>query len=83
MMTEETKQDYIYRITNILHCPPGEELQLDEEKAENMPLNSDQPVFLAAGILYDTMLEMGCPEEDADLAKIAFFAMKDRVIDEV
>jgi len=48
MLTEECRQDYIYRITQILHCPPGDELHIDEDKAENIPLNSDQPMFLAA-----------------------------------
>ena len=65
LTTEEMKQDYVYRITNILHCPAGQDVQYDEEKAENMPVNSTQPIFLAAEIFYETMLEMCFEEEDA------------------
>ena len=48
-----------------------------------MPVNSTQPIFLAAEIFYETMLEMGFAEEDAQLAKIAFYAIKGQVKEEV
>ena len=65
-----------------MHCPAGEELRVDNDKAENMPLNSDQPIFLAAGIFSDTMLEMGCPDEDAELAKVAFYSLHSKLEEE-
>ena len=63
--TEEMKNDYVYRITNILHGRAGQEVQYDREMADNMPVNSTQPIFLAAEIFYETMFEMGFAEEDA------------------
>ena len=50
-------------------------MELDSDKAENMPINSDQPIFLAAGIFMDSMLEMGIPDEDAEVARVAFYAL--------
>ena len=41
-----------------------------------MPVNSDNPIFLAAGIFMETMLDVGVPEEDAEMSKIAFYALK-------
>ena len=76
MNTEEMKSDYVHRITHILNCPVGDDMQIDLDVAENMPINSDLPIFLASGILYDTLLELGFPEDDAELARIAFFAFK-------
>ena len=57
-------------------------MQIDLDMAENMPINSDLPIFLAAGIFYDTLLELGFQEEDAELARIAFFAYKPQIKEE-
>ena len=62
MNQEEVKKDYVYRITEILHCKPGDELFLDSDKVEKMPVNSDTPIFRAAEIFKETMLEVGVPE---------------------
>ena len=50
MNTEEIKSDYMHRITHILNCPGENEMQIDLDIAENMPINSDLPIFLASNI---------------------------------
>ena len=41
-----------------------------------MPINSNEPIFLAANVFMDTLLEVGYPPKDAETARTAFYALK-------
>ena len=72
---EKDKQDYIHRITQVLNCLNYDDLKLDSEKVKKMPINSGQPIFLAAEVFESTLLDMGFNEDVAEKAKIAFYAL--------
>ena len=70
------------RITKILHCQNTEELDIDRELIDNLPVNSNEPMFLAAECFRDTLIEIGVKEESADTARKAFLALKKNTMEE-
>lgn len=64
------------RITKILHSPNTEEMDIDRALLENLPVNSNEPMFLAAECFRDTLIEIGVNEESAETARRTFLALK-------
>lgn len=53
-----------------------EDFDLDYNMID-MPLNSSEPIWIAAEVFRDTMLAVGIvTEEVAEMARIAFYAMR-------
>jgi hypothetical protein len=73
-LNEQSKQNLITRVSKILASE--QELSFDQELLENLPVNSDEPQFLAAEVFRETLLSNGVDEEAADNAKKLFLAMK-------
>ena len=66
------KEDYVNRISKILLCHDFEALAMEG----SMPLNSDEPLFLAADVFKDTLLQVGVDESFTDLARQTFYTLK-------
>ena len=52
------------------------DLQVDEELFENLPVNSDEPQFLASEVFRDTLMSFGVDEDTAGNARKLFLAIK-------
>ena len=74
--SKQIHQDYATRISKVLLGTKQDDLDIDYSLLQ-MPINSDEPLFVAAEVFRDTMLEVGSVTEDvADLAKTAFYAIR-------
>ena len=49
---------------------------------ENLPINSNEPIFLAAECFRDTLMEIGLGEDSAETARRAFLTLKKGSIEE-
>ena len=70
------KQDYAIRITKLLLCNNEGALNFDQSVLESMPVNSSEPLFLAAEVFRDTLLEVGICEAVAERTRAAFYALR-------
>ena len=70
------KQDYAIRITKLLLTNNERELNFDQSVLENIPVNSNEPLFLAAEVFRDTLLEVGIDEAVAERTRAAFYALR-------
>ena len=50
----------------ILDQNSEKEVKIDEQKIRNIPVNSTDPLFLAAEVFRETLLEVGVSAETAD-----------------
>ena len=78
----DTRQEIIWRISKILHCQNTEELSLDKATLEDMPVNSNEPMFIAAECFRDTLIGIGVLEEPAEAARRAFLALQKNNLEE-
>ena len=69
---DDMQQEYVHRITKILLCSQMDELVMDPARM-NIPINSSEPIFLAAEVFKDTLMSVGVNEDQAKMAKIAFY----------
>lgn len=74
LTSEFARQQLIARVSKILDTET--ELQIDEELLNNMPVNSEDPQFLASEVFRDTLLGFGVDEETANNARKTFLAIK-------
>ena len=72
----EAKQELVNRITRILHCQNTEDLEIDRMQLDNLPYNSDDPMFLAADCFHDSLIEIGVNQDSAETARKAFLSLK-------
>ena len=82
-LQEQMRQDFVNRISKILLTPHIDSLQLDNQNLSKMPVNSDEPLFVAAEVFKDTLLGVGVSGEVTNLAKIAFYTMQTNAQEEV
>ena len=73
---EEYHQEYCKRISKILLSASMDDLSMDQDLLGNMPVNSDEPRFIAAEVFADTMLEVGMGEDISQMARTAFYCLK-------
>ena len=59
------KQDFVARITKILLSSDNTDLPVDEDLIYSMPANSNSPIFLAANLFMDVLLECGVQDDQA------------------
>lgn len=78
----EARQELIARVTKILHCQNSEELEVDRAVLESLPVNSDDPMFLAGECLRDTLIGIGVNEESAETARRTFLALRKNTMEE-
>ncbi len=78
---QEARQDLVNRITKILHSQNTEEMDIDRSMLENLPVNSDEPMFLAAECFRETLIEIGVNEESAETARRTFLALKKNTLE--
>ena len=55
-----------------------EELDIDESIFENLHTEYDDPMFLAAEILKETLLNIGMDEESGEVARKTFLCLKNQ-----
>ena len=79
---QEARQELVARITKILHCQNTDELDIDRNLLENLPVNSDDPMFIAAECLRDTLIGIGVNEESAETARRTLLALKKNTMEE-
>lgn len=73
---KDRQSHYAVRISKILLGSNQEDLDIDFALLD-MPINSSDPLFVAAEIFRDTMLEVGnVTEAVAEMARSAFYAMR-------
>ena len=70
------KQDFAIRITKLLLRNEESDLNFDQNVLENMPLNSNDPLFLAAEVFRDTLQDVGIDEAVAERTRAAFYALR-------
>ena len=51
-------------------------MDIDRALLENLPVNSNEPMFLAAECFRDTLIEIGVNEDRAETARRTFLALK-------
>lgn len=56
-------------------------MDIDRNILENLPINSDDPMFLAAECFRDTLIEIGVNEESAETARRTFLALKKNTLE--
>ena len=64
------------RITKILDCQNTGDLDIDRVMLDNLPINSNEPMFIAAECFKETLMEIGLQEESAETARRAFLTLK-------
>ena len=65
-----------------MHCQSTEELDIDKSMLDNLPVNSNEPMFLAAECFRDSLIEIGVNEYSAETARKAFLTLKKNSMDE-
>lgn len=60
----------------ILENQNDQDVVIDEQKMKNIPVNSKEPLFLAAEVFRDTLIELGISHETAEMARKTFYAFK-------
>ena len=56
-------------------------MDIDRTLLDNLPVNSDEPMFLAAECFRDTLIEIGVNEESAETARRTFLALKNNTLE--
>ncbi len=79
---ENNKQNLLSRVSKLIAAQSTGELSIDEEIMNNIPINSDDPYFLASEVFRDTLLGFGVDEDGANNAKNLFLAIKKDKIEE-
>ena len=64
------------RITKILDCQNTGDLDIDRVMLDNLPINSNEPMFIAAECFKETLMEIGLGEDSAETARRAFLTLK-------
>ena len=62
------------KVAKILHCTNIEELKIGSEELDSMQFNYNDPLFIAANIFKETLLDVDMTEEGAELARKAFLS---------
>ena len=57
-------------------------MDIDKYKLANMPINTNEPMFLVAECFKDTLIEIGLDEDSAETARRAFYTLKKDPIEE-
>ena len=70
--TEESKRETVSKVAKILHCTNAEELKSDEIDDDQFAYND--PLFLAANVFKETLIDVDMEEEEAELARKAFLS---------
>jgi hypothetical protein len=80
LTNESARQNLIMRVSKILVSE--QDLEVDEELFNSLPVNSDDPQFLASEVFRDTLLMSGLEEETAEKARKYFLALKKDKLEE-
>lgn len=70
----ESRSALITRVSKILASEA--DLSFDEDLMKNLPVNSDDPQFLASEVFRETLVGVGIDEETANNARKMFLAIK-------
>ena len=76
--SELMHQDFVMRISKILLSKDLDALSLDQQRIEkmaSMPVNSSDPIYIAAEVFKETLIEERVDEAMAQVVKQAFFAL--------
>lgn len=72
----EERTSLINRASKIIQCKNEDELDIDEELFIKIPVNSSDPLHIAADCFKDVLRECCVPEDKADLARRAFICLR-------
>ena len=72
----EVRDELVDRITKILDCQNTGDLDIDKAMLENLPMNLNQPMFIAAECFKETLIEVGINEDSAETARRAFLTLR-------
>lgn len=79
---ESRRQHLVVKVSKILASESHDDLSIDEEIMNNIPVNSEDPEFLASEVFRDTLLGFGVTESGANNARGLFLAIKKDKVEE-
>ena len=62
------------KVAKILHCTSTEELKISSDEIDEEQFAYNDPLYLAANVFKETLIDVDMDEEEAEIARKAFLS---------